>query len=473
MPATRREAPTDAGPTNSKAPRHESFEPGVHVIFIATSHHEDIGEEGQWERIPCDPAANSFEAGDVLGGLTAERLQQLEDDLGPGLVSNIGPKEKQKNGPIDLASRIAKRQKSRPKLIQLHGNERLALLHQSVVTMLWAERSRRMTIEYRTLDWVVNLTKKGANSLADYLFEYDQPVTFYIPLLSRDWALHPADVRHLYEALDALHNLRCDISIIPSYDENWNYGHKISDVRALETIAKDESTPESYCYRPETCLGVGVCILADISGPQFIRFGLSKAEDYVHQNTKSEANTLVHSQLGTQGSASMRVIHQQCPPSFSEWGHIRVFIVGDQIIARGFFSRNPQTKKCDMSALRHDCHFDFRTDGLRHANADPKVKERQEAKLEELNKFCKWWHEQLIKRYPDRFGSLDVGCVMRIGLSEASFDGKFFIIGIQRWYAASFFSMDLTVKPYDQICKAFGEQFARVYGRFAADELGK
>ena len=96
MPVAKRAAPppTQATSAPTKRPRHESDDPGVHVIFVGISQHKDIGEEGYDCRIPCDPAVGSFEAGDVLGGLTPERLQQLEDSLGPGLVSNIGPRMK-------------------------------------------------------------------------------------------------------------------------------------------------------------------------------------------------------------------------------------------------------------------------------------------------------------------------------------------------------------------------------------------
>ncbi|KAF4420151.1 hypothetical protein FACUT_11316 [Fusarium acutatum] len=87
---------TQADSASSKRRRYESDEPGVHVIFVGISHHKDIGEKGHDCRILCDPALGSFKAADVLGTLTPERLQQLEGDLGPGLVSNIGPKETRK-----------------------------------------------------------------------------------------------------------------------------------------------------------------------------------------------------------------------------------------------------------------------------------------------------------------------------------------------------------------------------------------
>ncbi|KAH7237016.1 uncharacterized protein BKA55DRAFT_694639 [Fusarium redolens] len=466
MSANKRAAPTQAASTPAKTPRHETFEPGVHVIFLGVSRYKDIGEEGHDARIPCDPAASSFEAGDVLGSLTPERLQQLEDSLGPGLVSNIGPKKKQENGLADLAGRIAKLQKSKTKLIEPQWNERLVLLHQQIVTVLWAERSQRMTIEYRTLEWIEGLIKQGANSLADHVFEYSRPVLFYIPLQRHDWTVHP-HVRDLYEALDALQASRSDISVFPNYHENWNYGYKAADIMALDTIARDESTPETYRHRPKTCLGIGACTLAELQGPQFVRFGFGDRDDYIQYDANPEDNEYVHSQPNTQGFANRRVFHQQFFPPFSEWGHIRVLMIDDQIIARGFSSRNQQTKQFNTSALRHDCHFDFRAAGLRHPNTDQRVTERQEAKLEELNNFCKWWQQQLKTQYPDLFESLDVGCVMRVGLSEASLDGKFFIIDIQRWYASSFCSMDLVGKPFDQLCRAFGEQFARVHGSFA------
>ncbi|KAF4333124.1 hypothetical protein FBEOM_13072 [Fusarium beomiforme] len=469
MPATNRQALTEAGPAHSKALRHQAFKPGVHVIFVATSHFGDIGEERHGARIPCDPAAHPFETGDVLGSLTPDRLQQLEDHLGPGLVSNIGPKEKELHGSCELASRIAKRQKNNSTRIQPEWNERLALLHQDVVTMLWAERSQRMTIEYRTLDWAIGLIRKGANGLVDHVSGYSQPVAFYIPLQAKDWTLHP-DVRRLYEAIDGLRALRGDISVIPSYQESWNYGYGVADVQALDSIASDNSTPEPYRWRPITCLGFGVCPLAELQGPQYTKFGFGERPDYIHQNPQPAASTHVHSLAEVKEPGSLRVIHQQYPSSFSKWGHIRVFMVGNQIVTRGFFSRNQETKVYHMSPLHHECHFDFRAAGLRHPNLNQKVKEQQKAKLEELDNFCRWWHQQLMKRYPELFKSLNVGCVMVIGLSEASLEGKFFVFGVFRWYVARFFSMDLAVKPYDQICRAFGEQFARVHGSFAADD---
>ncbi|SCO57921.1 uncharacterized protein FFMR_15077 [Fusarium fujikuroi] len=471
MSATKRTAPptAQAASAPSKRPRQESDEPGVHVIFVAISHHKDIGKEGPDCRIPCDPALGSFEAGDVLGSLTPERLQELEVDLGPGLVSNIGPKEKQKYGLIDLAGRIARSKKFKPKLIQPSWNERVVLLHQQVVTMLWAKRSQRMTVEYCTLGWVMSLIKEGGNSLANQFCDHNRPIIFYIPLHPRDWSLHP-EVRGLYEAIDALQHLFDNISVFPAYHENWNYGYKVADVKALDSAAAKESTPEPYRHRPKTCLVTGPCGLDEIQGPQFVRFAFSDRDDYIHHSTAPSYNTFIHSQPYTQGSA-MRVIHQQCLSSVSEWGYIRVFMVGNQIIARSFSSSDQRTKVHSTSTLRHDCHFDFRAGGFRHPDPDPEVTERQEAKLEELDSFCKWWQHQLTTYDPELFESLKVGCILRIGLSEASLDGKFFILSVQRWYASHFFSMDLTAKPFDQLCKAFGEQFARVYGSFAATDV--
>ncbi|KAM0083247.1 hypothetical protein ACKRZS_004517 [Fusarium odoratissimum] len=470
MPVAKRAAPppTQATSAPTKRPRHESDDPGVHVIFVSISQHKDIGEEGYDCRIPCDPAVGSFEAGDVLGGLTPERLQQLEDSLGPGLVSNIGPRMKQKYGLIDLAGRIARVQKSRPKLIEPSWNERLVLLHQQVLAMLWAERSQRMTIEYRTLDWIMGLIEKGGNSLANHLCDHNRPILFYIPLHPRDWTFHP-EVRHLYEAIDALQHLFNDISVFPGYHESWNYGYRIADIRALDSIAVKDSTPESYRHRPKTCLGIGDCRLDEIQGPQFVRFAFSEREDYIHHSTAPNYNMFIHNQPYTQGSA-MRVIHQQCFPSVSKWGYLRVFMVSDQIIARSFSSCDQRTKVHNTSTLRHDCHFDFRADGFRQ-HPDPDQVTEQQAKLEELDSFCKWWQQKLTTYDPELFESLNIGCIMRIGLSEASLDGNFFIIGVQRWFASPFFSMDLTAKPFDQLCKAFGEQFARVYGSFAAEDV--
>ncbi|KAK2693414.1 hypothetical protein QWA68_006884 [Fusarium oxysporum] len=452
MPVAKRAAPppTQATSAPTKRPRHESDDPGVHVIFVGISQHKDIGEEGYDCRIPCDPAVGSFEAGDVLGGLTPERLQQLEDSL------------------VDLAGRIARLQKSRPKFIEPAWNERLVLLHQQVLAMLWAERSQRMTIEYRTLDWIMGLIGKRGNSLANHLCDHNRPILFYIPLHPRDWTLHP-EVRHLYEAIDALQHLFNDISVFPGYHESWNYGYRIADIRALDSIAVKDSTPESYRHRPKTCLGIGDCRLDEIQGPQFVRFAFSEREDYLHHSTAPNYNTFIHNQPYTQGSA-MRVIHQQCFPSVSKWGYLRVFMVSDQIIARSFSSCDQRTKVHNTSTLRHDCHFDFRADGFRQ-HPDPDRVTEQQAKLEELDSFCKWWQQQLTTYDPELFESLNIGCIMRIGLSEASLDGNFFIIGIQRWFASPFFSMDLTAKPFDQLCKAFGEQFARVYGSFAAEDV--
>nr|RBQ90378.1 hypothetical protein FVER53263_08631 [Fusarium verticillioides] len=470
MSAIKRTAsPTmQAASAASKRPRQETDEPGVHVIFVAISHHNDIGEEGHECRIPCDPALGSFEAGDVLGSLTPQRLQELEVDLGSGLVSNIGPKETQKNGLVDLTGRIARSQKFKPKLIQPVWNDRVVVLHQQVLTMLCAERTQRVTVEYCTLDWIMRLIEEGGNSLADQFCDHNRPIVFYIPLDPKDWSLHPK-VRSLYEAIDALQHLFNNVSVYPAYHESWNYGFKIPDIKALDSIATQDSTPEPYSHRPKTCLGTGPCSLDEIKGPQFVRFALSDRADYMHHVTTPSYNTFIHNQPVTQESASAkRVIHQQCFSSVSKWGYIRVFMVGNRIIARSFSSSDQRTNVHSTSTLRSDCHFDFRADGLRFPDADPEVTERQEAKLEELDNFCKWWQHQLTTHDPELFESLHVGCVLRIGLTEASLDGKFFILSVHRWFASPFFSMDLTAKPFDQFCKAFGEQFARVCGSFAA-----
>lgn len=67
-------------------------EPGVHVIFCGITHHEDLAEEDFVVNVPCWP--QEWGDGAALDSLTASRLQELEDILSPGMVSNIGPKNK-------------------------------------------------------------------------------------------------------------------------------------------------------------------------------------------------------------------------------------------------------------------------------------------------------------------------------------------------------------------------------------------
>lgn len=67
-------------------------EPGAHIIFYGTTHYKDLAEREFVANIPYWP--EKWGDGAALDSLTAERLQELKDILGPGLVSNIGPKNK-------------------------------------------------------------------------------------------------------------------------------------------------------------------------------------------------------------------------------------------------------------------------------------------------------------------------------------------------------------------------------------------
>ncbi|KAL2669945.1 hypothetical protein Neosp_015111 [[Neocosmospora] mangrovei] len=467
--------PTSAPPIQrgNSTPADMVQEPGVHVIFCGITHYEDLAEQEFVVNIPCYPG--KWGDGAALDSLTTERLQKLEDILGPGLVSNIGPKNKNK----------------RLKDKKTIGNEEScswdpemeAYVHQKVITMIWAEQTRRVSVEYHNWDWVVRLLDKGSTALAEYVQTFAKPVILFAPLESPDWTIRP-NLHRFYDAIEMADATRGNVSVYPSRYETWNQGHKLRDLRALDEIAK--GAPDKFAWRPKTCFGFrGMCALADETGKTVIKGTFSSCGDHVEivANTNDGAMDKLRCTRPTDNAEpstrprgtkkhtkttpaiqehDRHYFHQAFVSPLQTWGEVRVFMEGNEVSLMAYSIPRPEDET-EFMPFDSDRHFCF---GLTVVT----TREGRKAKDQELRDFCRWWQKQLLAQYPDLFETLKVGCRLDIGISQADLEGHFFVNEVTRWPAAGFFGMNFCPTPYDKMCQVFGEKFAEMYGRFIEQE---
>ncbi|RSL44425.1 hypothetical protein CEP54_014689 [Fusarium duplospermum] len=475
-------APPTPTPCGDSTPVDMVKEPGVHVIFCGITHYKDLAEQDFVVNIPCWP--ERWGDGAALDSLTVERLQELEDILGPGLVSNIGLKNQ--------AQRLKGKKEigdEKPSSWEQEIEDKKAYVHQKVMIMIWAEQTRRVSVEYHNWDWVVRLVEKGSTALAEYVQTFDKPVIFFAPLESPDWAIRP-NLHRFYDAIEMADAPRGNVSVYPSRYETWNQGHKLRDLRALDEIAK--GAPDKFAWRPKTCFGLGMCALADETGKTVIKGTFSSCGEHVEIVTDTNDGTMntlrctrptdnaepstrsrgtkkhtKTTQKPTKKSPAIQehdrhYFHQNFIRPLQTWGEIRVFMKGNEVSLMAF------------SIPRGEDETEFMAfDGDRHFCFGPTVsttREGRKAKDQELRDFCQWWQKQLLERYPDLFETLRVGCRLDVGISQADLEGHFFVNEVTRWSAAGFFGINICAAPYDKMCQIFGEKFAEMYGRFIERE---
>ncbi|KAF4970024.1 hypothetical protein FSARC_2841 [Fusarium sarcochroum] len=446
--------------------------PGVHVVFCDMTQFEDIAKDRGFRSLTVNPR-DPFFRGSVMNSLTQQTLSELQRKAGRGLCSNLSE-------PMVVdESRAGIWPENSPNSATVH-------VHAIVLTLLWAKHQGSISVEFHDRDWLEDMLRK--HSLEDYLEAFGKQVLLFTPMrrlhmtesqLGSDF--NPAALDAAIEHANA--RSEHEIKSYPSRSEAQADRTRTSDMRLLEEVAKH--APEKFSFRPRLCYGkAGECQMKGFEGQVIERCDSTTSpgmtviyeSDDVRLNGTLECNsgyfrrTDKFSTRRITGSYRKdRYFHQELIPTLLNWGEIHVIMVGSEYFCACIRHGKYGDKDSFVSAVIADrCfkewkRFDENVENVTTAEAEAKVKE--------LEEFCRWWRDELIKRKPEVFETFKVAVRFDIGISKIGADAQFFINEMPRWPGADFMSffMDFSY-PYDEICQAIGQKFAAEYESIVAGE---
>ncbi|KAL2669953.1 hypothetical protein Neosp_015119 [[Neocosmospora] mangrovei] len=434
--------------------------PSAHVVFCGLTEYANVSSDGFIDVLSIYPN-NRRTFGSILRKLSPEILQELENKLGPGLCSNTGAKKVE-----ELAKENAKKRKKKNKkknttsdMNDLDTAEMEEVhLHQSVLTMLWAEQTKRVSVDYLSWQLVTDTMKDNWRQYTKDNVIPGRDIIFFLPVHGHHWT-STADLDSIYQKLA----LVPDATVYPSYEEAFSHASKAPDIKAFDAIAS--SAPTRFAYRPKSCLGGAECQLAQDDSKTVFKRTFSSAGRHVVINEEDQVNLqhkLTCSQPGESRASPTNMpssrlgptyFHQEYVDSLRSWGEIHVFMVKDQP-QKLAFSFPQQDDDISVTAL----------DPERQLFELGRSRAKRQEKYEELRDFCRWWREALLKHDPDQFATLNVGVRFEVGISEVTNDGLFFLLNCKRWPGAPYFSKSQLLEPCDQLCESFGREFGRDRG---------
>ncbi|KAL3588094.1 hypothetical protein FPOAC2_13993 [Fusarium poae] len=411
----------------------------VHVIFCGVSRYSDLGTApSEFISIPVYPFYSAYE-GKLLQYFTREYLENLEHDLGRGLVAKVTPAMEGREGS--------------------HDDGEYFLVHQIVLAMIAAKESGLVSMELRSPKWVSDMvaTHELPGHVADISAD---KVVIFAPWESDN--LNGDVIERFYMQTQEATAFHENLQIYPTREESHAAGLKLIDIAVLDRIARDAATPSEFSYRPRTCLGRGKCTMADWPKKMVLKRNFScgsRDVRFVSARNKASWNVLActgrkHESSRTRRGEKTTWFHQEYVESLGEWGEIRVMMIGGEII---IYSRTQWIKdKKAQKKILHVRRFISDVDLEWHS----KDGERRKEKYQELEGFCKFIYRAIIsspeaERY---FESLYAGLRLDIGISD---DGRFFVNELTRWYEADLFSMQLSGSDRTAITERFGENFAK------------
>ncbi|KAF4449987.1 hypothetical protein F53441_6820 [Fusarium austroafricanum] len=433
-----------------------STNPATNVLYIATSRYKELRDESSWFQLKIYPSVRRV-TGSVFTVLDPKTLGNLEQFLGPGLCSQIGRKA------FDSALK--------GKSVEAET----AYLHQMVFTMMAARATRRISLALRPWEMI-----SGNASYLNDLVSHDMhpKLVIFLPTDSMIWQ-QQENLIAVYNALQAacVQHPQGNARVYPTWYEAFNAGVKMADIRAFDTVAK--TAPFAFSYRPKTCFGHGVCILADQETTIFkgtFSWGSSHIREL--ECTSKEAQGLIRCTQGgklpkkpvrrplprvsgdlPESMPGRQWFHQEKIDALQRWRQLRVFMAGDDIVEIGYSFMSESPAEPAIKSFQAEWQFKW-----------IKKKADREAKVAELKSFCRWWRRQLLDNYGDLFETLRVGVRFDIGISEESPNCRFFINDAVRWMSVPFCSADICIWPHAKICTELGKRFAREFGEIPRGE---
>ncbi|EGU85061.1 hypothetical protein IWW34DRAFT_837722 [Fusarium oxysporum f. sp. albedinis] len=337
------------------------------------------------------------------------------------------------------------------------------VIHQAILTMLFARARDRVEAEFKSWKWLVSNVL--GNTLLSYIMEKKASSVLILLANSHgDWETLSMD--DLYSHLQMLSAAHGSLSICPSETENRSAACKIADIRILDMIARDADW--KYSYRPRTCFGMGKCTLPSTLIKRMATkrgYSCGGADVKIVESTMRDNLECIETPQSNSEPFEFvpdirqpRFFHQEYIESLQKLGEYRVFISRRQVIEIAFTTVNHDMEPPHFAAEKATPnHFKWFSD-------DPK---KRKQKLEELKDFALYQNSRLLN-HPDnmeKFGSVHVGIRLDIGVSELNGNGRFFVSEPTRFPMADQLANLILDRPHVAIARVWGESMIEQHRR--------
>ncbi|CZR49556.1 uncharacterized protein FPRO_15915 [Fusarium proliferatum ET1] len=381
-------------------------------------------------------------AGLLLDTLDVEFYNKLEEEPGVGLCYNAGAKH------YEEAEMNDEELPTGPDAVRV-------TVHGIAITLLWAQYAGRFS----------RLSSRAGTGCSGRR-----------PHLSEESVDHRFDVASLNDQIRRANLVfPNDISRYPTPEEDDADMCQLPDVKILDAIAGDETTPPEFSFRPQVCYCQSrECTMGDYRGRMIVRGSSSTGPGDTRTGSSDDPKLTellkchTNYNQGTYHSGKV-YFHQELRNSVADWGEVSVFMVGDTIfsmaMSRGVWT-NPDDHHSSFTADRCLTNWSKINRGAQNATREEAY--RKEA---ELRRFAIFQRQELLKRKPREFESLKVAVRLDIGISEFTKHGLFFGTNVARWPGADMLSAwQVGSQPYDSMFEAVGNKFALECGRLTERE---
>ncbi|KAG7001620.1 hypothetical protein FocnCong_v011437 [Fusarium oxysporum f. sp. conglutinans] len=300
------------------------------------------------------------------------------------------------------------------------------VLHQSVLTALYAGALSHVKSEIRGYPWVQEQLRN--DSLVEHIRSME--VSQVLLWVSNNTSAWPGmSMTEFYEHMRKVSDACGNPAICLSQTEADQEEFKIGDIEAFDEIAKN--APNSrYKYRPKTCFGTGTCSLpgdelddqvlkrSHSCGAADVKLGSSPERQHL-KCIKPGAQRLTRSQFPD--PKEPRWFHQERVKSLEDFGEFRIIFIEDKMAyaVRTKFEDKDGKKVIAVKPLELSDFYWSKS---------------QKLKMHQLFAFAAYIRANLLKRgdSEEHYGSLRVGVRIDIGVSELSEEGDFFVVEVAR-----------------------------------------
>ncbi|KAF4946691.1 hypothetical protein FSARC_14129 [Fusarium sarcochroum] len=253
------------------------------------------------------------------------------------------------------------------------------LVQNVILTMLWAQYTGRMTVEFCDWDDLLELVNNKPliphnepNQHVVILHYKQQPHWTESMEIHDEWSKSCALDQFNTKVSSVVAGSAGRITCYPSMGEMIAYLSASSDVRILDAIAAAEDTPEKYRFRPRVCYGDEEgCSLGDYRGEILVHGGSMNMKPivcYTGKHNDADLVSLLDCDATTasvnkrkRGSRPVKAcnrraegtnyFHQELVPTLRTWGEAIILIFGNKIVARVISTGTMGTDEHYVSAL--------------------------------------------------------------------------------------------------------------------------